>query len=238
MTYPEILFEDNHVIVVIKPAGVLSQADITGEMDMLTWIKAYLKEKYNKPGDVYLGLLHRLDRPVSGIMVFAKTSKCASRISAQIREGKMEKFYRAVVCGKALPGDTTLRGFLLKNEKDNTVTVYLPGDKASIPEKAKESSLTYRRIGSGVMLTKNEDSEVSLLEIDLHTGRSHQIRAQLAKAGLPILGDQKYGRPVSGYAGDICLEAFRLIFSHPISGEKMEFVKTLPDKKPWSYFFE
>ena len=232
----EILYEDNHLIVVIKPAGILSQADISGAPDMLTLIKAYLKEKYQKPGDVYLGLLHRLDRPVSGVMVFAKTSKCASRISAQIREGKMKKMYRAIVCGEVSPKQGTLRGFLLKNEKDNTVKVFLPSD-TSIPKEAKESSLSYRVIDK-VDVTASKGAYLTLLEIDLHTGRSHQIRAQLAKAGFPILGDQKYGELKSSYTGDICLEAYRLEFTHPVRTEQMQFERPLSDNKPWNLFMK
>jgi 23S rRNA pseudouridine1911/1915/1917 synthase len=230
----DILFEDNHLIVVIKPAGVLSQADITGAPDMLSLIKAYLKEKYQKPGDVYLGLLHRLDRPVSGVMVFAKTSKCASRISAQIREGKMTKMYRAIVCGEVSPEEGTLHGYLLKNDRDNIVKVFLPGDR-SIPAEAKQSSLAYRVL-SRVSSSGTGNGVLTLLEIDLHTGRSHQIRAQLAKAGFPILGDQKYGSKQSGYSGDICLEAFRLEFDHPVRDERMIYEKELPLTAPWSMF--
>ncbi len=233
MKGPNILYEDNHLIVAIKPAGVLSQADISGAPDMLSLIKTYLKDKYQKPGDVYLGLLHRLDRPVSGIMVFAKTSKCASRISAQIREGKMKKLYRAIVCGTVSPNQGVLRGYIVKNEQDNMVKVYLPGDK-SIPGYAKESSLAYRVLAQRSASTGN--AVLTLLEIDLHTGRSHQIRAQLAKAGFPIMGDRKYGAGQSEFSGDICLEAFRLEFLHPVRNERLTFEKPLSGCDPWDRF--
>ena len=196
----DILFEDNHLIVVIKPAGVLSQADITGAPDMLSLIKAYLKEKYQKPGDVYLGLLHRLDRPVSGVMVFAKTSKCASRISAQIREGKMTKMYRAIVCGEVSPEEGTLHGYLLKNDRDNIVKVFLPGDR-SIPAEAKQSSLAYRVL-SRVSSSGTGNGVLTLLEIDLQP----EISSNQSTVGKSRLPDT--GRP------EIRIEAIRILWRH------------------------
>ncbi|MCR5275663.1 MAG: RNA pseudouridine synthase, partial [Clostridiales bacterium] len=173
MDTPRILFEDNHLLVAVKPAGVLSQSDTTGAPDMLTLLKAYLVEKYNKPGEAYLGLLHRLDRPVRGVMVFAKTSKCASRISEQIRNRTVKKKYRAIVYGAFDNEKGEIRSFLLKNSKTNLVDVFENREKA--PKDAKECFLEYEVIGQG----RIAGVPVSLLSVDLHTGRSHQIRAQL-----------------------------------------------------------
>ena len=215
---PVILFEDNHILVAVKPAGVLSQEDATGAPDMLTILKSYLKKKYDKPGNVYLGLLHRLDRPVSGVMVFAKTSKAASRISEQIREKKMVKRYRAVVQGVPPLEEDTLRGWLLKDEKSNRTTVFK--DVAGPPPTgAKLSVLKYKV----VKIMSDKGGRRAFLEIDLLTGRSHQIRAQLADLGCPILGDGKYGRK-STDVPDIALEAFSLSFAHPITKDMMTFV--------------
>jgi len=227
---PTILFEDNHVLVAVKPAGVLSQADASGAPDMLTLLKAYLCKKYNKPGEAYLGLLHRLDRPVRGVMVFAKTSKCAARISAQIRERQVTKYYRAIVYGTPNESKGEIVSYLVKNEKENTVTVYPSKEKA--PKGAKLASLHYELIGEGEVLGK----KVSLLSVDLHSGRSHQIRAQLADVGMPIVGDRKYGPRPNHYAGDICLESYHIGFSHPISGAPMTFDLSISDEAPWAQF--
>ena len=235
MDMPEILYEDNHVLVAVKPAGVLSQADITGAADMLTLLKKYLCEKYNKPGEAYLGLLHRLDRPVAGVMVFAKTSKCASRISAQIRERKMDKRYRAVVCGVPDKEEDTLRSFILKDEDKNQVTI-IQHSAASLPPNAKEGILTYKRVGIAEREGPGGKRNLALLEVHLVTGRSHQIRAQLADAGYPILGDRKYGPDDNFYRGEICLESFSLSFFHPVSGEKMTFELPISADDPWNLF--
>lgn len=234
MAVPEILFEDNHLLVAVKPAGVLSQADITGEPDMLSLLKKYLIESKNKPGEAYLGLLHRLDRPVSGIMVFAKTSKCASRLSAQIRERRVDKRYRAIVRGK--PSDEAqIRSFILKDEDKNQVTV-LHGENAGSSERAKEAILEYRKLGEAERECAGAVKTLSLLEVHLQTGRSHQIRAQLADAGFPILGDRKYGPDDGYFRGDICLESYKMSFFHPVSGEKMCFSLPLSAKDPWNLF--
>lgn len=236
MAVPEILFEDNHLLVAVKPAGVLSQADITGEPDMLTILKKYLVESKNKPGEAYLGLLHRLDRPVSGIMVFAKTSKCASRLSAQIRERRVEKLYRAIVRGQ--PSDESrLHSFILKDEEKNQVTV-LHGTHPDNSDRAKEAVLEYRKLGEAERAGAGGARTISLLEVHLHTGRSHQIRAQLADAGFPILGDRKYGPDDGYFRGDICLESYKLSFFHPVSGEKMCFTLPLSANDPWNLFHE
>ena len=236
MDIPEILYEDNHVLVAIKPAGVLSQADITGSADMLTLLKKYLCETYNKPGEAYLGLLHRLDRPVSGIMVFAKTSKCASRISAQIREHKMNKKYRVVVRGVPDKEEETLRSYIVKDEEKNQVTV-IPMDSvdASLPN-AREAVLVYKRKGTALREGPGGARRLALLEVQLITGRSHQIRAQLSDAGFPIVGDRKYGPDDNYYRGEICLEAFSLSFFHPVTGEKMTFEIPISRDDPWDLF--
>ena len=172
-----VIYEDNHIIVVEKPVNIPSQGDKTGDKDMLTIIKEYIKEKYNKPGEVYLGLVHRLDRPVGGVMVFAKTSKAASRLSDEIRKNNFHKTYYAVVEG-TLPKEGKFEDYLIKNEKENISYV-------STKEKGKYSCLEYTLISS-----KNN---LSLVKINLITGRSHQIRVQFSSRHHPLVGDSKYG---------------------------------------------
>ena len=215
-----ILYEDNHIIVVVKPHNVPSQEDKTGDEDMLTIIKKYLKEKYNKPGNVYLGLVHRLDRPVGGVMVFAKTSKAAARLSEQVRNKVFKKEYLAIVDGKLEKKQGTLEDYLLKNEKTNTINVVKEGTKNS-----KYAKLDYE------VLKYNEEINLSLLKILLHTGRHHQIRVQLSNFGHSICGDQKYG--TRGRGKQISLWAHKLTLEHPITKEKMTF-KGLPEEiGPW-----
>lgn len=217
----KILYEDNHVIVCVKPAGVLSQSDGSGSPDMLTILKRYIKDKYQKPGEVYLGLVHRLDRPVSGVMVFARTSKAASRLSEQIRSRKVDKFYRCVVLG-TLEGTGRLENYIFKDEEKNIVTVSdseKPGYKASF--------LDYRAIASKDGFT--------LAEIKLGTGRAHQIRAQMAHNGYPLVGDQKYGQK-DNRCKDIALESFKLAFEHPVKRENNTFEAPMPEGFPWNLF--
>ena len=217
----KVLYEDNHIIVAIKPAGVLSQSDGSSVPDMLTILKAYIKEEYSKPGEVYLGLVHRLDRPVSGVMVFARTSKAASRLSEQIRMRKVEKIYRCVVKG-ILEGEGRLENFISKDEDKNIVTVIdkeKPGYKASY--------LDYRAMASKDGLT--------MVEVKLGTGRSHQIRAQMAHTGYPLIGDQKYGDK-DKRCKDIALEAYKLSFEHPVKREFITFEAPIPSGYPWSLF--
>ena len=217
----KVLYEDNHIIVAIKPAGVLSQSDGSNSPDMLTILKAYIKEKYQKPGEVYLGLVHRLDRPVSGVMVFARTSKAASRLSEQIRTRRVEKIYRCVVEG-VLEGEGRLENFIFKDESKNIVTVIdteKPGYKASY--------LDYRALASKDGMT--------LAEVKLGTGRSHQIRAQMAHSGHPLIGDQKYGKK-DDRTKDIALEAYKLSFEHPVKREFITFEAPVPNTFPWSLF--
>lgn len=199
----KVIYEDNHIIVVEKKPNVPSQADKTGDVDMLTIIKKYIKEKYNKPGNVYLGLVHRLDRPVGGVMVFAKTSKAASRLSEQIRNKSIEKRYIALTHNHTKEHEI-LKDKLLKNEKTNT---------SKIDEKGKYAILEYNLI--------EYRNNMSLIDINLLTGRHHQIRVQLSHHGYPIYGDQRYGIDKEGI--QIHLWAYKLKFKHPVKDEIMEF---------------
>ena len=215
-----VIYEDNHIIVVVKPVNIPSQGDKTGDTDMLTIIKQYLKEKYNKPGNVYLGLVHRLDRPVGGVMVFAKTSKAAARLSEQVREKTFRKKYLVIANGKFENDNGVLEDYLLKNEKTNMSKVVPEGTKNS-----KYAKLEYR------VLKYDSELNLSVLKINLHTGRHHQIRVQLSSRGHSIYGDQKYGG--RGHGKQICLWAYELTIQHPITKEEMSF-KALPDKeKSW-----
>ena len=206
----KVIFEDNHIIVVEKIPNVPSQSDKTGDMDMLTIVKQYIKEKYNKPGNVYVGLVHRLDRPVGGVMVFAKTSKAASRLSNQVREFFIKKKYLAVVDGKFEKEKGTLEDYLYKDERNNISKVVKPTKK-----NAKLAKLDYE------VLKYDEVKDLSLVKINLHTGRHHQIRVQLANFGHSIFGDQKYGK--RGRGKQIRLWAYELTIQHPITKEQMTF---------------
>ncbi len=211
----KVIFEDNHIIVVEKKPNIPSQSDKTGDMDMLTLVKQYIKEKYQKPGNVYLGLVHRLDRPVGGVMIFAKTSKAASRLSNQVREKVFKKKYLAVVDGRFKEKEGSLEDYLYKNERNN-ISKVVNKDKKN----AKLAKLDYKE------LAYNQVKNLSLLEINLHTGRHHQIRVQLANAGHSIFGDQKYGK--RGQGKQIALWAYELTIEHPISKEMLTF-KDLPE---------
>ena len=213
----QILYEDNHLLVVIKPINILSQSDHTKDLDMLTILKKYLKEKYQKPGNVYLGLVHRLDRPTGGIMVFARTSKAASRLSDQVRTHVFKKKYKAVVIGHVKESDT-LVDKLLKDTKKNMVYV---------DSRGKEAILSYNLL--------SYRNNMSLVEIDLKTGRSHQIRVQFSSRGYPLYGDQRYNK--NALVGEqIALFAYRLSFIHPTTKEELTFELDLPNRKPWNIF--
>lgn len=204
----KILYEDNHIIVVIKPYNVPVQADSSNDLDMLTIIKNYIKKKYNKPGNIYLGLVHRLDRPVGGVMVFAKTSKAASRLSEEVRTNKIHKTYLAVVHGVLDKKDGKLINKMSKDEKTHN---------SYIDEKnGKEAVLEYKVI--------KEENNISLLKINLITGRHHQIRLQLSNINHPIYGDQRYGFQDKK---QIMLYAYKLEFIHPVTKKVMTF-KNLP----------
>ena len=205
-----VLYEDNHVIVVEKPVNIPSQADKTGDVDMLSIVKHYLKEKYQKPGEVYLGLIHRLDRPVGGVMVFAKTSKAAARLSEQVRTKQFEKQYLVVVDGKMEQEKGILEDYLLKNERNNISKVVKGGTK-----NAKLASLDYE------VLKYAEDIQLSVVKVNLHTGRHHQIRVQFASRGHSLYADQKYG--TRGRGKQIALWAYKLSFYHPVSKQKLTF---------------
>lgn len=210
-----VIYEDNHIIVVEKIVNIPSQGDKTGDLDMLTIIKEYLKEKYNKPGNVYLGLIHRLDRPVGGVMVFAKTSKAAARLSEQVRNKEFQKEYLVVVNGKMEQEKGELQDWLWKNEKANLSKVVPEGTK-----NAKNASLEYE------VLTYKEEIDLSAVRVKLHTGRHHQIRVQFSSRNHSIYGDQKYGG--RGHGKQIALWAYRLTIFHPITKEEMCF-QVLPE---------
>ena len=212
----KVLYEDNHIIVVLKDAGILSQADKSGDMDILTMVKSYLKEKYNKSGNVYLGLVHRLDRMVGGVMVLAKTSKAASRLSDMIRKGEIEKRYLAVVNGKVDGG--ILKDKILKQDDGNSI----------ISESGKEAILEYK------LVEYDKKLDVSLVDILLITGRHHQIRVQFASRGHYLLGDHRYGD--RNDKKNIALFSYYLKFIHPVSKKLIE-VKCLPEKNDYFNIF-
>ena len=212
----KILYEDNHIIVVVKKPGIPTQEDKTGDKDMLTIVKEYIKVKYNKPGNVYLGLVHRLDRMVGGVMVFAKTSKAASRISEYIRQKNVKKRYLAVVNGTLPVSDqkVELRNYLVKNERLNMSRVVDSTTKGS-----KEAILEYKVLKNFTFNGK----DYSLVDIDLHTGRHHQIRLQFAHIGHPLYGDVKYGQKVNKVGQNLALFSYYLSFFHPTKDEYLEF---------------
>lgn len=212
----KILYEDNHIIVVVKPVGIPVQQDKSGDIDMLTIIKKYLKEKYNKPGNVYLGLVHRLDRMVGGVMVFAKTSKAASRISEYIRNKDVKKKYLAIVNGKIPISKKSIKlvNYLYKDERNNITKVVDENKK-----NAKEAILEYKAIKN----LKYNNKEYTLVDVDLHTGRHHQIRVQFANICHPLYGDIKYGKDINKVGQNLALFSYYLSFFHPTKDEYLEF---------------
>ena len=218
-----ILHEDNHVIVVLKPQNVPCCPDESADDNLLDCVKRYIKKKYDKAGNAFVGLVHRLDRPTGGVMVFAKTSKAASRLSEQMKNGGFEKRYLAVLCGCPSKKKATLENYLLKNSVNNTVYVCTQTE-----EGAKFASLDYE--------IKNESSGLSLAEINLHTGRTHQIRVQFSSINCPVYGDMRYGGE-KAVKGRLALWAFSLRFTHPVTGEKLRFMAEPPeDISPWNKF--
>ncbi|WP_308553873.1 RNA pseudouridine synthase [uncultured Mediterranea sp.] len=215
-----VVYEDNHIIIVNKTASEIVQGDKTGDVPLSETVKQYLKEKYHKPGNVFIGVTHRLDRPVSGLVVFAKTSKALSRLNEMFKNSEVKKTYWAIV--KQTPAETEgeLVNYLVRNEKQNKSYAYdteRPGSKKAV--------LHYRLIA--------RSDNYSLLEVDLKTGRHHQIRCQLAKMGCPIKGDLKYGFPRSNPDGSICLHARRVRFVHPVSKELIDVVAPVPSDNLW-----
>ena len=217
----QVLFEDNHIIVVNKRAGDISQGDKTGDKPLSEIVKEYVKEKYNKPGNVFLGVVHRLDRPTSGIIIFARTSKSLERLNKMLREKSIKKTYWAVVKNQPKKENDTLINFLKKNPKNNKSTAYTKEIEGS-----KKAILHYTTV-------KKLDN-YSLLEIDLETGRHHQIRTQLSTIGCPIKGDLKYGFNRSNKDGSIHLHARKITFTHPVSKETISLTAPLPNDVIWN----
>ena len=210
-----ILYEDNHIIVVEKMPNILSQSDITKDIDLLTMVKSYIKEKYNKPGNVYLGLVHRLDRPVGGLMVFAKTSKAAKRLSEQIKNKEFSKYYLAITNNIIKKDSGVFKDKLLKLDNGNTI----------VSDDGKESILEYN------VLDRKDNK--TLVKINLLTGRHHQIRVQFSSRGYPLVGDQRYGKQDKK---QICLYAYKICFNHPTTKKRLEFSKLPDNKNSWTKF--
>lgn len=218
-----ILYEDNHLLVVEKPVNIPSQGDSSRDPDLLGILKADLKIRYKKPGNVYLGLVHRLDRPVGGVMIFAKTSKAASRLSQQIRTAEFKKLYLAVIHGCPSKTSGELKHYLLKDRRTNIVKAVSEGTPG-----AKLAALDYQVLGS--------KGELSLVKVNLHTGRSHQIRVQLSTMGHPLYGDQKYGADVNSPGQQIALWSAEIVCTHPTTQEEMVFSAIPPKDYPWDQF--
>ena len=221
----QVVYEDNHIIVLNKQPSQIVQGDKTGDICLVEMLKDYLKEKYNKLGRVYCGLVHRLDRPVSGLVIFAKTDKALSRLTKQIKDREIKKVYWAIVKGIPQQHEATLRNYLRRNEKQNKSYIVAEGTA-----NAKLAILNYKLIGHSA-------GGYSLLEVELHTGRHHQIRVQLAGMGCPIRGDLKYGYQRSNTDGSISLHARKLSFVHPVKKELIELEADVPDSdKLWKVF--
>ena len=218
-----VVYEDNHIVVVNKTSSEIVQGDKTGDTPLSEMVKQYLQEKYNTPGNVFIGVTHRLDRPVSGLVVFAKTSKALPRLNEMFRNGEVKKTYWAIVkeCPKETEGE--LVHYLVRNEKQNKSYAY---DKEV--KNSKKAVLHYKLIG--------HSQNYYLLEVDLKTGRHHQIRCQLAKMGCPIKGDLKYGSPRSNPDGSICLHARTVQFVHPVSKEMIRLTAPVPEGNLWNGF--
>lgn len=222
---PEILYEDNHIIAVYKKSSDLVQGDKTGDDSLDNQVKKYISKKYNKPGEAFLGVVHRLDRPVSGVLVFARTSKALERLNEIFRSRQVRKIYWAVVKERPPEDEGTITHFMKKVETQNKSYTYDKEIKGS-----KEASLTYKVIG--------RSERYYLLEIELHSGRHHQIRAQLAAIGCPVKGDLKYGFPRSNEDGSISLFAREISFIHPVKKEAITITGHLPEGDIWKAFKE
>ena len=219
----KVLYEDNHIIVINKAAGEIVQGDKTGDESLCDTMKAYIKEKYAKPGNVFIGLPHRLDRPVSGIVVFAKTSKALERLNRMFSEGSVKKIYWALTKGIPQPAEAELESWILRNEKMNKSFSYSKEVKGS-----KRAVLHYRLAAAS--------QNYNLIEVELKTGRHHQIRCQLSSIGCPIKGDLKYGAQRSNPDGSISLHARYIEFVHPVSKEQIAITAPLPDDRLWQSF--
>lgn len=217
----QVLYEDNHIIVVNKAVGEIVQGDKTGDRTLADEVKAYIKETCAKPGAVFLGIPHRLDRPVSGVCVFARTSKALERLNKMFREGEVKKIYHAIVCGTPDADEATLTHYLSRNEKQNKAYAYAterPGAKCAV--------LDYKVLSRG--------DRYCLVEVNLHTGRHHQIRCQLASIGCPVKGDLKYGAARSNPDGGISLHARSISFEHPVSHNVIDVVAPYPERDIWN----
>ncbi len=217
-----VLFEDNHILVVLKPQNMPVQQDISGDDDLLSVLKDYIKQKYNKPGNAFLGLVHRLDRTTGGIMVFARNSKCAARLSKAFADRKIEKSYLAVTIGTPKAKSGTLVNYLKKNTVSNIVYV-----ATQATDGAKRAELSYKVLDSTPL--------TSLVKVALETGRSHQIRVQLSAINTPVFGDARYGGDKYG-KHNLALWAYKLCFYHPVNQDRMVFFVYPPDNVPWSDF--
>ncbi len=223
ITSKEIIYEDNHLIVINKKVGQIVQGDKTGDVPLSELTKNYIKNKYNKPGNVFLGVPHRLDRPVSGIVVFAKTSKALKRLNELFKTKKINKYYRAIVSNPPLNVSGDLEGYIYRDTKKNKSFV-----RKKDSSNTKFASLSYELLATS--------ERYYLLSIDLHTGRHHQIRCQLADMGCPIRGDLKYGYPRSNKNGGINLHAYKICFEHPVKKIQMELKADFPDENIWKIF--
>lgn len=219
----DVVYEDNHLIIVNKSSSEIVQGDKTGDKPLAEMVKEYIKQKYHKPGNVFLGVVHRLDRPVSGLVVFARTGKALARLNEMFRTKEVHKTYWAIVGNCPPTEEGELVHWLVRNEKQNKSYAY---DKEK-PE-AKKAILDYKLIG--------RSERYFLLEVDLKTGRHHQIRCQLAKMGCPIKGDLKYGSPRTNPDGSICLHARRVRFVHPVSKQEIDVTAPVPEGNLWHSF--
>jgi 23S rRNA pseudouridine1911/1915/1917 synthase len=219
----EVLYEDNHLIAVNKRAGEPVQIDITKDLPLEERVKSYIKEKYNKPGNIFLGIIHRIDRPVSGVVLFAKTSKALTRMNDLIKDRKIKKTYLAIVNQAPNPIKGSLAHYLVRNNKQNKTYITEKGKK-----EAKEALLNYEIIANS--------ERYFLIKIDLITGRHHQIRAQLSGIDCPIVGDLKYGFKRSNDDASICLHSTKMEFTHPVNSEKVQILASFPKQKYWKLF--
>ncbi len=216
----QVVYEDNHIIIVYKQSGEIVQGDKTGDKPLSDTVKEWIKARYNKPGNVFLGVVHRLDRPVAGLVMFGKTSKATSRLNAMFREGQVHKTYWAIVSGTPKADEATLDNWLVRNEKQNKSYAY----DHEVPN-SKHALLRYKVIA--------RSDNYTLLAVDLLTGRHHQIRCQLAHAGMPIKGDLKYGARRSNPDGSISLLSHRMSFVHPVSKKTIDITSPVPDDNLW-----